>query len=190
MGSDRRKGWTSWQTGPAKIEGTWWQARELHFPKENVTHFYDGSELVGVEDWGHLPGRWCMKRPPADWQPRPPGYLDKAERIWTTYRLALHHRCAHARLRGWKRPVLDPVPLKCLEVVPEPPVADCGAQPSSSCNTTSACLCSEKLVPTAGTATMNPHTSRNHSPAGKAEYAATIGAMPPTPRRISAAPLQ
>lgn len=77
------KGWTPWKTATAADIGTtWWQAKELHFPKLNVTVWFDGSDLVGIEHWGASGQQWCMKRPTADWQPAPAGYREEAERIW------------------------------------------------------------------------------------------------------------
>lgn len=81
-------GWTPWLQGcgEMEIERVWWRAKALHFPKDNVSHWYDGSELVGIEKWGFHGNRWCMKKPPADWKPMPPGYREEAERIWQAYR--------------------------------------------------------------------------------------------------------
>lgn len=78
------KDWTPWANGRGEttIERIWWQARALHFPKDNVSHWYDGSELVGIEKWGVHGERWTMKKPPANWQPMPAGYLEAAERVW------------------------------------------------------------------------------------------------------------
>lgn len=83
------KGWTPWTTkgSAATISSTWWQAKKLHFPKLNVSVYFDGSDLVGIEDWGSNPPRWCMKKPPGDWTPRPPGYLEEAERAWKEWML-------------------------------------------------------------------------------------------------------
>ncbi len=45
------KGWTPWAKGPGDydIEKVWWAARALHFPKLNVSCWFDGSDLVGIE---------------------------------------------------------------------------------------------------------------------------------------------
>lgn len=86
------EGWTPWAHGNSEcmIEATWWEARELHFPKENVTHFYDGSELVAIQLWGYHGYRWCMKIPPADWKPRPvdPVERDRFFKDWLNRRRA------------------------------------------------------------------------------------------------------
>lgn len=74
--------------GQIEIESVWCQAKCLHFPKENVSHWYDGSDLVGIEAWGFHGHWWTMKRPPADWQPRPAGYVEKAEIIWQEWHAA------------------------------------------------------------------------------------------------------
>ena len=80
----RQHGWTSWQpgVGEAIIESIWWEARPLHFPKDNVSHWYDGSELVGIELWGCHGAWWTMKPQPADWTPRPDGWVEAAEQRW------------------------------------------------------------------------------------------------------------
>lgn len=112
-------GFGHWQNGKGEyeIESVWWRARALHFPKDNCTHWYNGSELVGIETWGYLGYHWAMKKPPADWQPRPAGYVEEAERIWFTYRIKLHHKARHTARLKRKRYELDPVPFKCLEAV-------------------------------------------------------------------------
>jgi hypothetical protein len=46
-------------------------ARQLHFPKLNVTVWFDGSEMVGLEHWGYRRSQWCMRKPPADHPPMP-----------------------------------------------------------------------------------------------------------------------
>ena len=45
------KGWTPWKKGADgehEIEKIWWAARVLHFPKLNVSCWFDGSDLVGI----------------------------------------------------------------------------------------------------------------------------------------------
>ena len=81
------KDWIPWADGRGEptIERTWWQAKALHFPKENVSHWYDGSDLVGIEKWGFHGERWTMKQPPKDWTPMPAGYRDAAEKAWQQY---------------------------------------------------------------------------------------------------------
>ncbi|WP_136619039.1 MULTISPECIES: hypothetical protein [Mesorhizobium] len=65
-----------WKEGPgdADIEKIWWAARVLHFPKLNVSCWFDGSDLVGIEHWGFRRPQWCMKLKPADWKPLPEVY--------------------------------------------------------------------------------------------------------------------
>jgi hypothetical protein len=57
------KGWTRWADGVGEydIERTWWQAKALHFPKLNVSCWFDGSEMVGLE---HLGFREPKEGPP------------------------------------------------------------------------------------------------------------------------------
>jgi hypothetical protein len=77
------KGWTPWDDRhPVAVDTVWWQAKELHFPKLNVTCWFNGSELVGIEHWGFRPKQWTMRKKPADWTPRPAGYLEAAEQAW------------------------------------------------------------------------------------------------------------
>lgn len=78
------RGWTRWAdgTGVHEIERTWWASKILHFPKLNTSAWFDGSELVGIEHWGFRAPKWCMKKPPADWQPMPDGYRQAAEAFW------------------------------------------------------------------------------------------------------------
>lgn len=40
--------WTRWAEGVGEyeIERTWWRAKVLHFPKLNVSVWFDGSERV------------------------------------------------------------------------------------------------------------------------------------------------
>lgn len=106
------RGWTRWATGTGgyEIERVWWQARVLHFPKLNVSCWFDGSDLVGIEHWGGHDQRWCMKMEPADWQPRPLGYLAEAERAWLAYRTAALHRQRHTALLRCRKWLLDPLP--------------------------------------------------------------------------------
>ena len=67
------RGWTPWESGAglAKAAATWWDARELHFPKLNVSVLFSGSDLVAIEPWGFRPAQWTMKKPPADHPPMP-----------------------------------------------------------------------------------------------------------------------
>lgn len=48
------RGWTPWKegAGEADIEKIWWAARCLHFAKLNVSCWFDGSDLVGIEHSG------------------------------------------------------------------------------------------------------------------------------------------
>ncbi|MEO3385118.1 hypothetical protein [Mesorhizobium sp. CAU 1741] len=83
------KGWTPWRDGPVtEITRVWWQAKELHFPKLNVTVWFDGSDLVGIEHWGYREHKWTMKKPPANWEPMPAGYREAAERAWQEWQVA------------------------------------------------------------------------------------------------------
>jgi hypothetical protein len=77
------KGWTKWQRGAGQfhIEEIWWAARVLHFPKLNVSCWFDGSDLVGIEHWSFRRAQWCMKNKPADWQPLPEVYRLERERV-------------------------------------------------------------------------------------------------------------
>ncbi len=78
------KGWTTWQsgsTGEHEIEKVWWAARVLHFPKLNVSCWFDGSDLVGIEHWGYRRPQWTMKKPPADHPPLPEVYRIERERV-------------------------------------------------------------------------------------------------------------
>lgn len=70
------KGWTPWVEGSGEIpiDKVWWAARVLHFAKLNVSCWFDGSDLVGIEHWGYRDQKWCMKKKPADWQPLPEVY--------------------------------------------------------------------------------------------------------------------
>lgn len=82
------KGWTPWRTkgaALAEIELVWWQAKVLHWPKLNVSTWFDGSDLVGIEHWGYREPKWCMRKPPTTWQPMPPGYREAAEAAWRTW---------------------------------------------------------------------------------------------------------
>lgn len=82
------RGWTRWAEGIGEyeIERTWWQAKVLHFPKLNVSVWFDGSDMVGLEHWGYRDVKWCMRLPPADWQPMPPDHRVRAESIWLAWR--------------------------------------------------------------------------------------------------------
>ncbi|RUU27758.1 hypothetical protein [Mesorhizobium sp. M6A.T.Ce.TU.016.01.1.1] len=70
------RGFTPWKegTGELDIERIWWTARVLHFAKLNVSCWFDGSDLVGIEHWGFRRAQWCMKLKPADWRPLPEVY--------------------------------------------------------------------------------------------------------------------
>jgi hypothetical protein len=77
------KGWTPWKhggNGAYQIEAIWWAARVLHFPKLNVSCWFDGSDLVGIEHWGFRRAQWTMKAKPADWEPLPEVYRLERER--------------------------------------------------------------------------------------------------------------
>lgn len=82
------KGWTRWAEGVGEyeIERIWWQAKALHFPKLNVSVWFDGSEMVGIEHWGFREPKWTMRLPPSDWQPMPAGYRAAAESAWQEWR--------------------------------------------------------------------------------------------------------
>ncbi|OBQ58027.1 hypothetical protein EFV37_13120 [Mesorhizobium loti] len=88
--------WTPWQhrgNGDVEIGRVWWQARPLHFPKANVTLFFDGSEVVGEHRWGVHGDKWQMKRPPADWMPNPGMAAERDRQI-----VAFLERKRHRRL--------------------------------------------------------------------------------------------
>jgi hypothetical protein len=70
------RSWTPWKEGPGEydIERVWWAARVLHFAKLNVSCWFDGSDIVGIEHWGYRREKWCMKLKPAGWQPLPEVY--------------------------------------------------------------------------------------------------------------------
>ncbi|MDX8480446.1 hypothetical protein RFN28_18535 [Mesorhizobium sp. VK24D] len=76
------KGWTPWTSGAphGRIDDVWWAARVLHFPKLNVSCWFDGSDLVAIEHWGYRRPQWCMKKKPADWTPLPEVYRLERER--------------------------------------------------------------------------------------------------------------
>lgn len=52
----------------------------MHFAKLNVSCWFDGSDLVGIEHWGYRRPQWCMKQKPADWQPLPEVYRREREK--------------------------------------------------------------------------------------------------------------
>ncbi|PBB21651.1 hypothetical protein [Mesorhizobium sp. WSM4313] len=62
------KGFTPWKkgTGEADVDKVWCAARCLHFPKLNVSCWFDSSELVGIEHWGRRGDKWTMKNKPSD----------------------------------------------------------------------------------------------------------------------------
>jgi hypothetical protein len=86
------RGWLPWAkgTGERKIEHVWHEARPLHFPKDNATVYFDGSDLVGIQLWGVHGQTWCMKKPPAGWKPRPydPIEQDRIFKDWINKRRA------------------------------------------------------------------------------------------------------
>jgi hypothetical protein len=96
------RGWTPWAKGPGDhdIEKIWWSARVLHFPKLNVSTYFDGSAHVGIEHWGYRGPQWTMRLPPADWQPMPPDYRQKAEQAWLRWHAATD---GHQDARGADR---------------------------------------------------------------------------------------
>ncbi|WP_106727247.1 hypothetical protein [Pseudaminobacter soli (ex Li et al. 2025)] len=76
--------------GELKIESVWWEARDLHFPLDNATVYFDGSHLVGIQLWGAHGNHCCMRKPPADWKPRPkdPIEQDRICKEWINNRRA------------------------------------------------------------------------------------------------------
>lgn len=103
------KGWTPWKpSGVAEIGRVWWQAKELHFPKLNITVWFDGSALVGIEHWGCRRPQWTMRKPPADWQAMPKGYREAADAAWRAWR-AEQDRRGHTVPA---EPVQAPLPLQ------------------------------------------------------------------------------
>jgi hypothetical protein len=77
------KGWTPWKhggNGAYEIKAVWWAARVPHFPKLNVSWWFDGSDLVGIEHWGFRRARWTMKAKAAGWEPLPEVYRLERER--------------------------------------------------------------------------------------------------------------
>lgn len=99
------RGWTPWAKGPGDqdIEKVWWAARVLHFPKLNVSTWFDGSEVVGIWHWGYRQEKWTMKLKPADWQPLPEVYKRTREaekqRELDLYRQRVEKRCLEATAR-------------------------------------------------------------------------------------------
>lgn len=102
------KGWApSISSGVGKISRVWWAAKELHFANLNVTVWFDGSDLVAIEHWGFRDPKWCMKNPPAGWQPMPAGYHEAAEAAWWAWHEGGGRRPAPSgRWRGCLRPSL------------------------------------------------------------------------------------
>ncbi|MFD1986037.1 hypothetical protein ACFSOZ_26685 [Mesorhizobium newzealandense] len=84
------RGWTRWAEGIGEydIDRTGWQAKVPHFPKLNVSVRFDWSDIVGIEHWGYREPKWCMRFPPADWQPMPAGYRQEAEQAWLRWHAA------------------------------------------------------------------------------------------------------
>ncbi|TPJ46848.1 hypothetical protein [Mesorhizobium sp. B2-7-1] len=76
------RGWTPWAKGQGDhdIERVWWMARVLHFPQLNVSCWFDGSEMVGLDHWGYRRAQWTMKKPPADHPPVPEAIKRERER--------------------------------------------------------------------------------------------------------------
>lgn len=76
------RGWTPWKAGSVdcQIDRVWWAARVLHFPKLNVSCWFDGSDLVGIEHWGFRREKWCMRLKRKKWQPLPECYRLERER--------------------------------------------------------------------------------------------------------------
>ncbi|WP_192252601.1 hypothetical protein [Mesorhizobium caraganae] len=95
------RGWSGWAEGAGEyeIDRTWWQAKVLHFPKLNVSVWFDGWQMVGLEHWGYREPKWCMRLPPADWQPMPAGYRQRARAGLAT--VARGHRQAPGRADGF-----------------------------------------------------------------------------------------
>ena len=99
------KGWTPWAKGSGDhdIEKVWWAARVLHFPKLNVSTWFDGSEIVGIWHWGYRGEKWTMKLKPADWQPLPEVYRRAREaekqRELDLFRQRVEKRCLEATAR-------------------------------------------------------------------------------------------
>jgi hypothetical protein len=137
------RGWSRWAEGAGEyeIDRTWWQAKVLHFPKLNVSVWFDGSQMVGLEHWGYREPKWCMRLPPADWQPMPAGYRQESEQAWLRWhagtgkrqgaRTALALRTAaslNARWRGIGRlKFIEPLMPTLLML----PISE-GAPPTSS----------------------------------------------------------
>lgn len=103
------KGWTRWAKGPGDhdIDKIWWAARCLHFPKLNVSCWFDGSDVVAIAHWGYRGEKWCMKLKPADWQPLPEVYRREREReqqeALTRYRQAAEARMLATLERSGRR---------------------------------------------------------------------------------------
>ncbi|RJT28119.1 hypothetical protein D3227_35070 [Mesorhizobium waimense] len=101
------RGWTRWAEGVGEyeIERTWWQARVLHFPKLNVSVWFDGSQMVGLEHWGFREPKWCMRIPPSDWKPMPAGYRLESEQVWLLWHAATGGRQSALRppIRSYRR---------------------------------------------------------------------------------------
>lgn len=90
-------GFTPWRTkgGEHEIERVWWAAKRLEFLQENVTLWFEGSDVVGILFWGGpRGGDWCMRKPSADWQPMPAGYRERAEAEWRAWHDAQRQRMA------------------------------------------------------------------------------------------------
>lgn len=116
------KGWTPWAKGPCDhdIEKVWWAAPVVHFPKLNVSTWFDGSQVVGIWHWGFRQEKWTMKLKPADWQPLPEVYrlAREAEKQCELdlFRERVQKRCleATARLRRRKGPYTVWTAAACL----------------------------------------------------------------------------
>jgi len=83
------KGWTPSKEGPGQsdIEKVWWAARVLHFAKLNVSCWFDGSDLVGIEHWpiAGRSGACGSSRPTESPCPRSTAWSEsvKSRRPWT-----------------------------------------------------------------------------------------------------------
>ena len=104
------KGWSPWKEGPVDhdIEKVWWAARGLHFPKLNVSTYF---EVVGIWHWGYRQEKWAMKFKPADWQPLPEVYRRAREAEKQAeldlYRQRVEKRCLQATaVRSQASPVI------------------------------------------------------------------------------------
>lgn len=76
----------------------------MHFAKLNVSCWFDGSQLVGIEHLGFRRPKWCMRLKPKDWQPLPEVFRLERERekeaTLLRYRLASEQRALAALARS------------------------------------------------------------------------------------------